>query len=675
MADIKKRRISTKDWKKVGEKIRDDLSSRKNQAFRTQHEAIWKEVDRQIIMRPMTRIKKGESKDKDWRSALELGELSKASEIITADVMRLTFPSTRAWFEAHSEIPAELDQNTGLKQDDPKFQNFADRAIRAFMVQQHLDFGLKARYELSVKEALHHGSYVAEIRFEDRQKFYDGTGVENFSSPVWQPYSMWNAYPDPSPSVIGTDNFYTGSMILVDFLPMYRLKEMANGEGWMTSQLEKVTKRTNNNKDVKTEDIEIIKYKGDIEMDREDGAIYLPNSEIWLANDVPVYYSTGVLPFPNIIFSGYERLDVRDPYYTSPLIKMSPEQKLASALANKLVDNIWLKVEPPIVYDGNDPQFVLNGGPEIAPGAKVPTKGQASFKEIQIGDPQTALAGLEMMIRNLNTGLGINAVRSGAGNDVSDKTATEIETAEARAEIRTAEFVDKQERHALRPFLYMQHELNKKLLTSYAFYNPELDSPDFMRIRKEQLPKNVQFEIVGSRGVLGERTRRRGLAETTAFLLSNPITAKIPKAQEISKQLYQDAGVRNPEIYLNTEDDVNIEAQQIQEEAQKAINELQGQIFELEKKLAITKAVNEAKASVEVAKTAAEPPTVNVVDSSAQGSLDGLSSAIASALNKMEQSSEMMARAVDMMSRPKSIDLVRDRAGRAVGAISKIEGT
>ncbi len=597
--DYKKRKITRKDWDKVAEKVRSEFKSRQDQNFRKAHELIWKEVDRQIMMEPMKRISKdGKEINPEWRSVLELGELAKASEIITADVMRLTFPTNRSWFEVHSEIPAVLDPQTGSKQVDAKSQDFIDRAYRALLVQQHLDFGLKGRYELSVKEALHHGSYVAEIRNDDRIRYHDGSGVNQVSAPIWVPYSMWNSYPDPSPSVIGTDLFYTGSMILVDYIPYYLLQQMATGEGWMVENIERVKnqkKLKHSNKNVETEDVQLIKYYGDCEIERSDGNIILPNAKVILANDVIVYYAPNDLPYPPIIYSGYERMDVRDPYYTSPLIKLAPMQKLGSQLANKLVDSMAMKVEPPIAYDANDPQMVLDGGPRMAPGAKIGVKGSYGVKEIQAGDPEAAMVGLEFIINQLNQGLGINAIRSGAGNDVSDKTATEITTADVKAEIRTAEFVDKQERHALRPFLYMQHELNKKYLQAYTFYNPEMDAPDFMQVQGSDIPANVVFDVVGSRGALGEKARATRVNEVTAFLLNNEMTRHLPNTTELAKQAYQDAGVKNPERYLNIDPNQSPEVNAIKQQAQQIIEQAQQKVFELEKELAITKAVSEAK--------------------------------------------------------------------------------
>jgi len=101
----------------------------------------------------------------------------------------------------------------------------------------------------------------------------------------------------------------------------------------------------------------------------DESLLYL-NHKILLMNGTLVYMKANTLPFAPIIYKGYEKQDVRDPYFTSPIIKMSPIQKMATVLANKYVDGIELHTEPPIVYDSNDPQFAMDGGPRIEPGAK-----------------------------------------------------------------------------------------------------------------------------------------------------------------------------------------------------------------------------------------------------------------------------------------------------------------
>lgn len=595
--EFKKRRVSEKDWQQVEDHVKKELSRRETDSFRKLHEQIWREVDRQVYMKSPEKVNLDPKQKNDWHSAVELGELAKASEIITADCMRLAFPTTREWFEAHVELPAVLDpetgQNVGPSQED---QVFMDGTVRAFMAQQHLDFGFKARLALSVKEALHHGSFVSEARQEAALLVHSGSGIQSLSAPVWVPHSMWNCYPDPSPSVLGTNMLYTGSMIIKEYLPRWKLNEIAlkGGEqGWMGGQLKKIPKRRNKVKDVETEDVQLTKYFGDLVIERTDGEIFLPNSKVVLANGIIVFYAPNKLPFPPILYNGYERLDVRDPYFVSPLIKLAPMHKVASTLVNKYLNIVALYGEPPILYDGNDPTFVENGGPVIAPGWKGSTKGKAEFKTLQVGDPTEVLQGLQ---------LALDHIRQGTGNEVSrvfpdnsEKTATESRLQAMRGEVRIVDFVDKLE-FSLKTFLYMQHEINKQELTTYSFYNPEMDAPDFMRMNKEQLPQNVHYDVVGSKGILGEEERAQKMSVVTAFASQNPMFAPLLKPLVILKEMYQDAGVKNPERFLVVPNDEMAQLEErIKAQFEQALQEAQAQTFELEKKLAIQKAVNDAR--------------------------------------------------------------------------------
>ena len=579
---VKKRRITPKDWDKVAEFVTQTLKQRETGSFRTSHERVWREVDRQVSMQPIQAKNKDPKAAKgDWHNSIELGELARASEIITADAMRLLFPNNRSWFEAHSDTEQE--------QARPR-----DKSLRAFMAQQHTDFGLKERINLSIHEALHHGGFVVEVDEETALKIHGGTGIESLKAPVWKPVSMWNAYPDPSPSTLGTNTFYNGSMLIKEYMPLYLLKEQ-RGEGWMPSQVPKVKKRQNKNKDVETQDIELVKYFGDVSIKRQDGDILLPNSEVILANGTIVFYAASKLPYSRIIYNGYERMDVRDPYYTSPLIKTAPLHKMASRLANKTLDSVDLHNEPPIVYDGNDPNFVSNGGPVIAPGAKSATKGLANFKEIKVGDPQQSLNALSFILDQIRQSTSVDAARAGGGTPV-ERSATASRHQAQRGEVRVVDFVEKLD-FSLKTYLYMQHEFNKKMERRYSFYNPEMDAPDFQWMTAGELPKNVHFDVVGAKGILGEEERSQKMMGVTVMASGNEMFAPLLDPEALLKQAYMDAGAKNPEQFLKQQEGGEIDRviEEIQQEAQTVISGYEEKIFELEKDLAIQQAVNGAR--------------------------------------------------------------------------------
>lgn len=581
MAEEQKRRISEKDWDKVEKYVNDTYSDRKGSSYRKDHERIWTEVDRQIRMQPLKRIDvNGKEVKNDWRSAMELGDLAKASEIITSDVMRITFPREQAYFQPHVELQWPIDQKTGQPVFDERKQTVEDGLLRNLMAQQQSDFGFKARFRLSIKEALHHGSFCAEVRWEEQLLVREGAKIKKLGAPTWVPYSMWNTYPDPSPVVIGTNLFYTGTMVLVEYVPYSTFKNtFAKGEGFIKSRVDKVEKRKSND----GKDVEIIKLKGDISIERTGSDdIYLPNSEVWLANGKLVYYAPAQLDYPNVIFAGYERQDVRDPYWTSPIIKQSPTQKWTTIMANKFIDAVGLKVEPPVEYDANDPEYVLNDGPDISPGSKTGTRSMGKgMQTLDIGDPRFALDAFTLGTRQMQEGLGVSSLRSGV-RESDRETATSANLANQGAEVRTMEFISQLEAQALTPWLYMQHSLNRLKLKEYSFYNDEMSTPDFIRATNKNVDENAHFVVVGSRGLLGEEQRKKSLNSSVAFFSGNPLFAPKLKTTEIMLETFSDAGKKNPEQWVIADSKADMipaaQAKQQMQEAQKLIGELQQEL-------------------------------------------------------------------------------------------------
>lgn len=572
---VKKRRITDKDWDKVAEFIKNTLTKRKANKCRSSAEKKWKEVDRQVAMEPMSRQSKDPNQSQDWRSAIELGELSRASEVLSADIRRMAFPQNRAWFDPHIEIQPTITEE-GVEFVDEDEQIMADGLLRSLMAQQQLDFAFKARTDLSVKEALHHGGYVAEVDDMTMLGSLPDGRLKDITAPVWVPHSMWNCYPDDAQSVSPGALFYTGSMIINSYMSHAQLQNVS-GPGWIRKNIDLL-------EDPKDKDHELTAYHGDITIKRQGGDIYLPNVKAIAVKDKLIYYKPNELPYSKIIYNGYERLDVRDPYYTSPLVKMSPTQKIGSEMANKLIDSIELKVEPPIIYDGNDPDFVASGGPDITPGAKTPTKNMANFKVVDnIGDPSAALTALQFNISELQKGTSVDSVRSGMTSG-AEQTATEVERTRQGGQIRTIDFLDKHELQGLRPYLYLQHECNKKNLKSYQFYNPEMDSPDFVRVTNKDIKDlNVHFDVVGSKGLIEEDQRQAQTMQVTQFAYSIGAGEKI-NINKLLVEMYQDAGNKNPERFLNITNErtaaseleqVTAQFQQLQEQSQQLAQENQ----------------------------------------------------------------------------------------------------
>ncbi|MGI9317655.1 MAG: hypothetical protein ACR2QW_10010 [bacterium] len=572
-ATAKKRRFLSSDYDNIADTIKNELHARRGLKERANHEVLWKEVDRQVRMEPMERIVK--DPDEEWRSALELGDLSTACEVLSADVLRLIFPQDRSWLQPHIEIDMdrlrardEIEGKKVSKKRMREIQNRADAELRALMTQQHSDFGFRARIELSVKEALKHGSFVAEILWQENQEYKMGGVFESAAAPVWIPHSMWDCYPETLE--LGADLLYHGSMIITsEKTPSWilRQKNFIN----LASFQKRIEEPEN--------PVEIATWYGDITVKRKTEDLFLPNMRIRVAQGVVIQAE----PMDNIsvIYGGYDRIDVKDPYYLSPLVKSSPNHKLTTIIANRFLDNVELKLEPPLVYNGNDGQLVAQGGPRLFPGAKSPTKGGAQdFKQIDIGDPSWAIPAVQFFKAEIQEATGVSSPRAGAQRQADRVTATQIEQEAQGSEIRTIDFVGKIEK-GIRAYCYIQHELNKHSLSKYRFYNPEMGMKDFDTLSKDDLPRRVHFEIVGSKGVLMERRRMEGTFQVTQFLLSSEITAGLVNGQEVAMQLYADAGNKTPEKLLNVGDEndrLQKAVAEVQAKAEEMIQEMQQEL-------------------------------------------------------------------------------------------------
>lgn len=577
----KKRRFLKKDYENIAEFVTKETKTRKTLQFRKDHEALWAEVDRQVRMKPMevTFANPDDAKDNEWKAALEMGDLSTASEVLSADVLRLIFPQDRSWLQPHVNVNFKRLQNrTNVEitdEDIATVQKKADAELRALMTQQHADFGFRARLELSVKEALHHGSFAAEVQWEEMQQYKMGGVFKSAAAPVWTPHSMWNCYPETLN--LGVNLIYNGSMIIVS----------KKSYEWIIRQTNFINLKTFiNNSDGKEVDVEIATWFGDITVKREKDDVFLPNMKVMVANKTVIFAQP--LNNTTIIFNGYDRVDVRDPYYMSPLVKQSTNHKIVTILSNKFLDNVELKLDPPGTYDGNDPVLIVQGGPKVIPGHMTASKGGAqNVKFLDVGEPSWATEAIQFFQNNIKEGTGVSGTRAGAERQADRITATQIEEESAGSEIRTIDFVGKVET-GIKAYCYIQHEMNRDKMTVYKFYNPEMGMPDFEELKKADLPVEAHFDVIGSKGLLSERRRSQATQGVVTFLLGNELTAGLVNAEEVAMQMLMDAGNKNPERLLNISNQDTKAQRQIEvikQKAEEAIQALKQQLQEMTQKV------------------------------------------------------------------------------------------
>lgn len=525
-------KINKKDFDSIAEQVVAEFEYRKESPFRKEHEARWRETDRQKKIEPPDAIERSGNTDEDWHNAVELGLTSAAIEIGSADIMRIEFPNNRKWFDPH----------TGGDQESQKER---DDKVRAFMSQQHIDFGLKPRFELSVKESLSHGSFVAFCEPKRLTQVETGGKIFQLTAPVWKPHSMWHSYPDPSPEVMGTNLFYDGSMLVERYMKLQDMKNL----GLNLKDLEEEEHKIGG---VTFKGIHVLIWKGPISIDRSRQNQYVPNADVWVAKGKENKTLKAVpneFPFANVLYGGYERQDVRDPYFTSPIHKNVPWHKIATRSANKFLDSVDLATEPPANYNENSPSSA-GMPPDFSPGAKNPTSTLGEIEILQIGNPAAALEGLRYATEQAERGVNIDATRSGVSQS-TEQTKFEVQKKDSRAEVRTVDFLSKLEDNGLRPFLYMQHLWNKKHLDRYFYYNPELGQEDFEVMTQERLPSEATFDVVGGRKVLSEERRQAGVLSGYQLFAGDEEASKLLNKAEHIKEVYSTFGVENPERLLN----------------------------------------------------------------------------------------------------------------------------
>lgn len=583
---IKKRTITKEDHDAVAKYVTQERDHRAGLPERKEKERIWKEVDRQVSMQPRDdpAFKKGG--DDEWRSNIEPGMLADGLEINSADVLRIGMPTDRTWFRPYVEMPYGVDQNDEPEPEDVVTHRKKASILRSFMSQQHADTGLRERIKLSVKEAYKHGSFVAEVRFENFPRFYGGGGVEDLGAPVWIPYSMWDCFPDPSSSVPVAGMSYQGSMV-INFVQKW---ESIQSNPEYVNKEEALKKRKG-----KIPDAKGIKYFGNISIMRDDGDIFLPNMQVVVIEGVLVLAKPNTLSYSPIIYVCPEKDDVRDSYSSSQLIKRSPTHKAAAQCLNNFIDAIELTSAPPIKYNALDPRFAKEGGPMIRPRAQIPTRGKADIEPIYLARPDAAFNGYQALRQMVEAGTSVDATRAGVSSS-TEQTAFEVDKKDQKSEIRLIDFVGVLDRQGLRPYLYMQHELNKQSLTDYPFYNAEPSTPDFMRMTRADLmseAKNAHFEVTGSKGVLGEERRRQGSMLVTNALLATPDGLKLMGEEglaEVGRDAYADYGVKDPSRYLPHAPEVKngkvqkvsvARLQELEEQMNQAVTQLQEQMQKL----------------------------------------------------------------------------------------------
>ena len=208
----KHRRFDDRDWKYLADYVIDEWNKRKNSDKRKEREKQWKEIDRQIEMKPDVQYKKmpdgSVDMKKAWMAEMELPLQAQALEVLTSDARRMMFPDSGPWFRAHAEMTDDYLEKVNFQSlvlgDHAQVpseinQDNADKLAEGFLLHMFRQYDHTSRFDILNAEAFKYGIGVGRARMETKQIYMNearGTRKETQRLPVLVPCSIKSIYPD-----------------------------------------------------------------------------------------------------------------------------------------------------------------------------------------------------------------------------------------------------------------------------------------------------------------------------------------------------------------------------------------------------------------------------------------------------------------------------------------------
>lgn len=533
------RKFDKSDWQYLSEHILEIYKDRKKK--REDLEKQWKDIDRQLEMRPDTAFKLDASgqpdKMKAWMPEVELPLQSQTLEITTADARRMQFPDSGSWFKANSAMTDDYLKRvdfksiiTGDLMEVPSriTQDNADKLVQGTLEHYHRQYDFRAHMDLINAEAIKYSMGVGRAKIiETKATLHTHKGVVKRDQriPVLFPRSIKNVYLDDNPHNLMNEGIFIGPSIIeckeqawAD-LVLAASKgvndpEKPNG-GWMPKNLHNIQKDKYGN-------VKLIELEGDILVPRKTvDSIYVPNVIVTVCigdkeasmNVVRLRYN----PYPNSSFLlfPYHCEHIDNPYGTSPLMKGRPIQKAAVEALTRLLMVSALHSLPPVSRPSDDTYFNQKGGAPIFPGADWPTTGDV--KTHMIGDPSAMMNIYVNLLQQYSDVTGVNAPRLGA-QTVSHTTAYAKEAELSRGTIRTVDYVKSTLSGGLEKWLDLEFRMAKDVIKKMPIFLEPYGG--YVDVDKASLPDEVVFQVYGSGGPAEEQVKRSERLQAIQLVIS-----------------------------------------------------------------------------------------------------------------------------------------------------------
>jgi hypothetical protein len=568
--------LSPDDWREVATWVNEEKARRKRR--RMELERTWKEVDRQVAMKPISRVY-GRGNAKDWYPELELPSQFNTLEVVAADVRRLLFPRDTDWYDVNSDVSDEyrkrwdqrrlkvplIGKQAGPMQLD---QETADALVKATVNHYHRYYDFIGQMNMLIIEALKYGTLCGRVRSVKWTKFshdYRGVESENIEGPAIIPCSMNNTYLDDTTAQVMQEGVMTGPLTMQRYWQnLEDLKRAAKSggkdRGWMKARVAELEPMMG--PDEKEGQVELIRCEGDFIVPKSQDSIFLPNCWLTVAvgNNGPtvVRFETNPQNFRSFFVGHYMRTDLNSPYGVSPLMKGQPVAEAMTEIFCDLTATSRIRARPPVAWDKNDPGMQGTSGPEIAPNAMWATDNpKEGVVPIEIGDLAAATNAYLATKKAYEELTGVTDPRRSA----EVKSHTTATAADNQANIglsRTEDFVSDLESGAITSIMYMEWKIAKDTLTKAQPISINQDGIEgWIKVASADLPDDVRFTVTGSSGMMDIQKRNQAAQQAHVVAVQGVGAAKqlglpVPELdiEAMIKDGYVRAGIDNADKFV-----------------------------------------------------------------------------------------------------------------------------
>lgn len=575
--------FSAAEHKKIAEFVVD--TQRKRAKKRKDREKAWKEIDRQLEMRPEVLSKKTSNGQpvphKTWFPEIELPSQSTTLEIITSDIARMMFPDVGPWFKTKADIDRRfLDDfvanssfvvNDELDPPNVITQDNVDEYIQGWILHGLRQFEHRRTWDLINTDVVKYGNGIGKARIAKKPIFLHqskGTTSNTARIPILAPVSIKDLFLDDMEDAMMADGTVLGPAQI--FHQFKRLEDVIlaakkggrdpNDEdgGWMPESFGDLEADKEGN-------IEYFEYEGDLVVpSSQSESFFIPNAIATVAvgnvgKDIAlrlIRFRFRKTSFSSYINVPYQLENVGDPYSTSPLMKGRPIQQAATEALNRFMQASILNTEPPIAYSRDDQYFRSKGGPQIYPGAQMASEGEITV--LNIGDVGALQAGYLGLLGQYADVTGINAPRLGA-QTVSHTTAFAKDQEIQRGQVRTVDYVRSLIHGPMTRWMHMFYEMSRDALGSRTEKIYIEKYGGFVNVSKKQLPEKVFMEVFGASGpaedAAGQQQKIQALLQAVQLnqLAVQQGLAEPLNYDAITRDLLKQGGISDVDAFLPSE--------------------------------------------------------------------------------------------------------------------------